>query len=67
MIATLAALAVLWDHRRLLRTLEIPLSEMAWTFAQLLRAVYHRSIDTRLRDELLGLPADTWQPLIRRD
>jgi rubrerythrin len=56
MVGTAAALVVLWDHRYMLRTLQIPFSQMAATFHRLLRSAYHRSIDTRLRDELLGLP-----------
>lgn len=52
LVATAAAVVVLWDHRRLLRTLDISIQQMAATFYRLLRSAYHRSIDGRLRDEL---------------
>jgi len=55
-VGTAAMLVVLWDHRHLLRTFHIPMTHMAATFSRLLRSAYHRSIDTRLRDELLTLP-----------
>ena len=58
-MAIAAAVVVLWDHRRMLRALQIPQRQMAATFYRLLRTTYHCSIDGRLRDELAVLPGET--------